>query len=278
MNSLISKLGLGTVQFGVNYGISNKEGKTSMDEVKNIMDYAAKVGIEYIDTASAYGTAEEVIGNFDLSSFKIVSKYIPKTDLTLTSQFKESLSRMNLINIYGYMAHRPLDLIEDNCGPWKQLQKLKNDGLVKKIGASFNSIEEFEKIKSYNIELDIIQVPFNYFDHRFVSVMKELKSKNCEIHTRSTFLQGLFFCPPQSLSSFFQNIKEDLKHLQKYDNLANRLLVYSLKNKDIDVVNIGVNNLDQLKVNIEEIEQNSIDLPIFNKQIDKKILIPSLWP
>lgn len=278
MNNLVRKLGIGTVQFGIDYGISNKEGKTSLTEVKKILEYSREIGVVYIDTAFAYGNAEEVLGNFDLSNFKIISKYIPRSLITLTSQFNESLTRMNLSDIYGYMAHRPLDLIKDNCKAWKQLQELKNEGLVKKIGASFNTLEEFEELKSHEIKPDIIQVPYNYFDSRFELVMKELKNNDCEIHTRSTFLQGLFFYPTDSLNPFFKEVKEDIKTLQSLDNLANRLLAHSIKKDFIDVVNIGVNYANQLKENIEGLDQNFIDLPIMNKQIENNIITPSLWP
>ncbi|WP_127844449.1 aldo/keto reductase [Psychroflexus aestuariivivens] len=278
MSTLINKIGVGTVQFGIDYGISNNEGKTPLSEVKKILEYSLNIGIEYIDTAFAYGNAEEVLGNFDLSDFKIISKYIPKPEFNLNSQFKESLNRLKLSSIYGYMAHRPLDLLEDKCKAWQQLQELKNEGLVKKIGASFNTIKEFEKLKSHKIELDIIQVPYNYFDRRFELIMRKLKDNGCEIHTRSTFLQGLFFYPTDSLHPFFQDIKEDLKILQSYDNLANRLLAHSLNIDFIDVVNIGVNNLNQLKENTKELDQNLFDLPVMNKQINNNILTPSSWP
>lgn len=278
MSTLINKIGVGTVQFGIDYGISNNEGKTPLSEVKKILEYSLNIGIEYIDTAFAYGNAEEVLGKFDLSSFKIVSKYISNSEMTLISQFKESLNRLNLSSIYGYMAHRPLDLLEDNYKSWQQLQELKNEGLVKKIGASFNTIKEFEKLKSHKIELDIIQVPYNYFDRRFELIMRNLKDNGYEIHTRSTFLQGLFFYPTDSLHPFFQDIKEYLRILQSYDNLANKLLAHSLNKDFIDVVNIGVNNLDQLKENTKELDQNLFDLPVMNKQINNNILTPSSWP
>ena len=56
------KLGLGTVQFGTDYGISNKLGQTSADEVRKILEFAAGHGIRYLDTAPAYGTSEAVLG------------------------------------------------------------------------------------------------------------------------------------------------------------------------------------------------------------------------
>ena len=70
------KIGLGTVQFGIPYGISNQKGQTSVLEVARILTLAKQKGVGIIDTASAYGTAEKVLGQHDLSAFKVVSKFI----------------------------------------------------------------------------------------------------------------------------------------------------------------------------------------------------------
>ena len=59
---IFSKMMLGTVQFGLNYGIANKEGQPSLEKVKGILRSAAEFGVNTLDTAAAYGTSEEVLG------------------------------------------------------------------------------------------------------------------------------------------------------------------------------------------------------------------------
>ena len=73
-----NKIGLGTVQFGMDYGVSNTKGKTPDIEVSKILEYAKKEGLLYIDTAEAYGCSEEVLGRNDLSGFRIISKFLPR--------------------------------------------------------------------------------------------------------------------------------------------------------------------------------------------------------
>jgi len=277
MSTLQSKIGLGTVQFGTDYGISNLQGKTSNEEVGNILEYALKSDITYLDTAYAYGDAETVLGNFDLKPYKIISKYIPN-DISLTEQFHKSLLRLGVDSFYGYLAHRPLDLIEDGKKNWNILKEFQSGGKVKKIGASFNSKEELDALLDSGIELDIIQVPFNYFDHRFEYDMKKLKDQGVEIHTRSAFLQGLFFCDPDILDDFFNDIKVHLKELQKAEDLAGKLLKFVLEKPFVDVVNIGVNNLAQLEENLMQIRKVSEELPKITNQFDSRILMPSEWP
>src|SRR5690606_17205348 len=139
MSTLLNKIGLGTVQFGTDYGISNHNGKTTVGEVEKTLRCAKKYGVHYLDTAYAYGDSEEVLGNFDLSSFRIVSKYIPKDDVLIEMQLERSLERLNVNYLYGYLAHRPLDLLVNNYKNLKLLESFKEKGLVEKIGASFNS-------------------------------------------------------------------------------------------------------------------------------------------
>ena len=57
------KLGLGTVQFGLDYGISNCTGRTSSSEVGQILEFAATHDLRVLDTAALYGGSEEVLGN-----------------------------------------------------------------------------------------------------------------------------------------------------------------------------------------------------------------------
>jgi aryl-alcohol dehydrogenase-like predicted oxidoreductase len=273
-----TKLGIGTVQFGISYGINNVAGKTSENEVKEILNYASLNEIEYIDTASAYGNAEDVIGKNDLSNFKVVSKFMPPVGGDLISkQLNESLTKLKIDSLYGYMAHRPLALINDfNC--WKELELLKKEGLVKKIGFSLNKVSELETLLEHGLIPDLIQVPYNYFDSRFEKQMIFLKDNGCEIHTRSTFLQGLFFSDTDKLSAYFDEAKPIINLLQKnIKHLSASLLNYVLCKKFIDKVIVGVENVNQLKQNIETLI-SAETLPVNAFSVSENILMPAKWP
>ena len=64
MNECIHKLAVGTVQFGLDYGIANRKGQVRGDEISVILDMAWENGIDTLDTAKAYGTSEELIGTY----------------------------------------------------------------------------------------------------------------------------------------------------------------------------------------------------------------------
>lgn len=127
-----NKIGLGTVQFGMQYGVSNTMGKTPVTEVARILEYAKKEGLLYIDTAEAYGCSEEVLGRNDLSGFRIISKFLPQNNpSSIQDSLAKSLKSLKVSSLYGYLAHRPQTVLE-NPKQWDELIRTKEQGKVKK--------------------------------------------------------------------------------------------------------------------------------------------------
>lgn len=272
------KLGLGTVQFGLAYGISNERGQVPRSEINSILELAKRRGIKILDSASSYGNAEELLGEQQLDSFKIVSKFIPpQHDERLQKQFEASLANFKVSSLYGYLAHRPLELLK-NPSHWQELLDLKSSGKVKKIGFSLNNPEELELLLQKDLVPDLVQAPFNYLDRRFENEFKNLKKIGCEVHSRSTFLQGLFFVEPEKLDPFFDDVKPVIQKLQKNKKkLVGGLLKFSVSREFIDHVIMGVETEAQLNENLQTLE-DPIDLPDLQEEISHNILIPSEWP
>ena len=215
---LNEKVGLGTVQFGLPYGISNKAGQTDSIEVTKILKTAKTYKIQVLDSASAYGNSEDVLGQNDLSSFKMVSKFMPDSMEDISNQLETSLEKLGIQKLHGYLAHRPLNILE-NPAQWDKLLEFKSKSKVDKIGFSLNEPMELEQLIDKGYIPDLIQVPYNYFDRRFEPYIKDLKKEGCEIHTRSAFLQGLFFMNPNRLDDFFEEVKLPISQLQKKEFL-----------------------------------------------------------
>jgi aryl-alcohol dehydrogenase-like predicted oxidoreductase len=156
---------------------------------------------------------------------------------------------------------------------------LKQENKVKKIGFSLNEPKELDLLLNKGMMPDLIQVPYNYFDNRFKDVLIDLKAKGCEIHTRSAFLQGLFFSDIQKLPSFFDEIKKNITELQiNYENnLTGALLKYVLALDFVDVVIMGVENEKQLKMNLININ-TAHHLSPKNFNFSDLVLMPSNWP
>jgi aryl-alcohol dehydrogenase-like predicted oxidoreductase len=257
-------LGIGTVQFGQNYGISNKDGKTSREEVRHILSFAHSQGVSFLDTAPIYGMSEEVLGQI-LSrddNFKIVTKVHPLSqdcfcdrDLTIVEEtFSRSLLRLQQQSIYGLLVHQADDLLGANGNLLiAKMIEFKERGLVKKIGASVYNQWQIEAILERH-KIDLIQIPINVLDCRLLlsGTLEKLKDIGIEIHARSIFLQGLLLMNPDSLSRYFDSIKEHLKiyhqEIEKYNLTPVEAALRFVKSiKYIDAILCGVNNLNQLQ-------------------------------
>jgi aryl-alcohol dehydrogenase-like predicted oxidoreductase len=273
------KIGLGTAQFGLPYGISNEMGRVSENECQKILKAAKRNGLKIIDTAPAYGEAEKILGQNDLADLKIVSKFMPENKFgTLEAQLEKSLIKLNTSSIYAYISHRPMDLLK-NQTTWEKLQKVKAEKRVDKIGFSLNMPQEIVELEKLGYYPDLIQVPYNFFDQRFKHEIIRLKNKGCEIHARSVFLQGLFFTNTKKLPSYFDEFKTEIKNLQEKHNnsLPSVLLNYVLNLPFIDHVITGVQNHFQLNSNIEGLK-NEITLKEENFNFNRLKLSPINWP
>ena len=283
------KIGLGTVQFGLDYGISNEKGRPSLEEVQRILKVAYDRGLDVLDTAAGYGESEMVLGKclkgFPLKAFKIITKFKHcSTESELREQFAQSVKRLNVDEVYGLMAHRPSELVEFP-EVWSGLLALKSEGIVVKVGYSLNTLNEFQQLEEMHEIMgypDVVQVPFNYFDTRFVETLKKLKSKGCEIHCRSVFLQGLFFTSTEKLSAHFDSIKIEIQRLQDEfgKGLSGALLNYALEKEFIDRVIIGVQSAEQLSENIDELKAFKFGkrkLLDCKETFTEEIFVPSNW-
>ena len=290
---MLNKLILGTVQLGVNYGINNSEGKPSLGKSLDILNTAYENGIRTLDTAEAYGNAQEVIGAFHKKNidkkFNVITKLASSNSIKkedFLDNLKKNCSLLNVEQLYGFMFHNYESFIK-NPELYNELLKAKKLGLVKFTGISLYSNNEVKDIiENYN-EFDYIQIPFNIFDNeaKRKDIILKAKEKGIAIHTRSVFLQGLFFKSIEELSFKLNPLKSYLQELHKirrdYNiSMEELALQYVLQKKYINYVLIGVDNLKQLNNNIKICLNNAI-IPheLLNRinVIEKKLLNPSNW-
>lgn len=275
----VSKIVLGTVQFGTQYGI-NSVGRPDLNMVQSILETAHSCGIVKLDTSAAYGNSEDILGQSikDKSAFQIISKY-PKCGMSVFEAFNQTLKYLQVNTLYGYLLHH-FSIYKENPSVWNAFINLKRKGLVDKIGFSLYSPEELDLILNNNIEFDLVQFPYNVFDRQFEPYFEPLKDRGVEIHVRSTFLQGLFFKDRNALPAKLLPLKKYLQKLDQYSvenniSISELALNYNLQNQYIDGVLIGVDNVEQLKINLSSILKERIELDINVKE--KDLLNPVNW-
>ena len=151
----MKKIALGTVQFGLDYGIANKSGQVSIGEIRNIFEYAKMNSLDTLDTAIGYGDSEERLGTVGVSQWNVVTKLpaIPDSIKDVKTWVREaveqSMLRLQVDQLNGMLLHRPNDLLNKHGDDlYTALEELKFDGLVKKIGASVYVPEELDALYS----------------------------------------------------------------------------------------------------------------------------------
>ena len=289
-------IGLGTVQFGLDYGLSNQNGIPSADAVSSILNLASDKDIQVLDTAALYGNSEDVLGAALTRDhpFKIVTKTphfnkskIEKVDAeTLTNGFHESLRKTRQSSLYALLIHHADDLLV-NGGEHliNAMLILKDAGLIEKVGVSVYNEQQIDKVLDC-FKVDIVQLPINVFDQRLLikGKLKALKSAGIEVHARSLFLQGLLLMEANDLPKHFEPARE---LLTKYHDFLTRnkmtkvqgALSFVKSCTAIDHVILGVSSLHELK------ELTDSWCLLADKQLDfseyacknESILNPSNW-
>ncbi len=283
------KLILGTAQLGMKYGINNSSGQPSQEEADKILQTAWDNHIRFLDSAEAYGDAHKRIGNFHGKvnfRFNIITKFFPKNfQENLQKKINQDLQELSVASLYAYLFHNLKDL-EEFAKEKFTLWKLKEKGLLQKIGVSLYTNEEVEYVLQKYPFVELIQIPFNILDNYNLrkEVLLKMKDKNIEVHTRSVYLQGVFFMntlPPQlqGLSPYINTLKS---LAEKYNlSLQEIALNYVLSQKLIDKVLIGVDNAEQLLENLQSVRKTEASITEeINKSIfvrEKKLLNPANW-
>lgn len=158
---------LGTVQFGLKYGINNIDEVPDNLLLSQILDYSYKNGVRILDTAEGYGNCQKRIGKYHLESenkFEIISKFNPKLNNDFTHNLNATLSILNIKQLYSYLFHS-FSFLENYYELLKpDIEKSIKENRIKKLGVSIYSNDEFEKAIDYNL-VKLIQIPFNLFDN-----------------------------------------------------------------------------------------------------------------
>jgi aryl-alcohol dehydrogenase-like predicted oxidoreductase len=291
----LSRIGLGTAQFGSSYGISNRQGRPGEAEVAGILARAVESGVGFLDTAFAYGDAETLIGRHLPAghNLRIVTKLPPLGEISSTGKqplldaVAKSLERLKVDRVYGLFAHHASDLARPG-GEYvvEALQEALARGWAGRIGVSVYTAEQIELAQS-RFQPMIVQVPLNALDRRLLASgwLARLKRSGIEIHARSAFLQGLLLMQPADLPDFFAGVRGRIADLRAKWSAAGvsalaGCLTFVLQQPEIDAVIVGVNRVvefDEIEAAVRKVAGNRIEMEPASP-VDPIYLDPSRWP
>ncbi|TAK90631.1 MAG: aldo/keto reductase [Burkholderiaceae bacterium] len=284
------KLALGTVQFGLPYGVANQTGQVSRTEAEAILRDALIAGFDTLDTAIAYGESEQRLGEIGVGRWQVVSKLpaIPEacTDVAAWAQksVMDSLMRLKIPKLHGLLLHCSQQLLgKQGEVLYGALLALKEQGAVEKIGVSIYDPQELDALGS-RFRCDLVQAPFNILDRRLASSgwLARLHQSGTEVHVRSIFLQGLLLMEATKRPAMFNRWQPLWDHWHRW--LSEQALTplqaclgFAMSQPEIDRVVVGIDSLKQLQEIMSAVETKIAPVPQSLVTEDVQLLNPSNW-
>ena len=261
------QLVLGTAQLGLDYGITNSNGKPRVEESLRIIKCALENNISIFDTARGYGESEHVLGlaRQAFHGMRIVTKLDALASLDSTTSEEDtyklvdnsidsSLKNLNIGSIETLLVHRFEHFLNKTI--WNYL--VEND-FVKNLGVSVYYVSEaIEALKDRHVKH--VQLPMNvldqqWFSDEFLRLVEE--REDVTIHCRSILLQGILVSDATKWPNIDDVEPEEyikkLSGLVKLFKLNNRLELcfsYIKSISWIDGLVVGVDNIEQLEENV----------------------------
>jgi aryl-alcohol dehydrogenase-like predicted oxidoreductase len=294
----LSRLMLGTVQFGLAYGIANKTGQPSLAEVRAILRCAYEGGVNCLDTAAGYGTSEDVLGQAmaDLGltdQFVVVTKVRHMADQQSSPKAADDIVEESVANSLKRLRIEALPIClfhaEQNFRYIESLLKLKDRGLVRHIGSSVVTPEATVAIKDSG-QAEALQIPSSVLDHRFTrsGICRDAGRQGIAVFIRSIFLQGLLLMPEGEVLPELAEVIPFRRQLRGFADGAGMSLAelaarYVLGLEGTTCGIVGIETVAQMRENIALFSKGPLD-PVLMRAIDDMapdfpthILMPNKW-
>ncbi len=291
MNVKFSRLMLGTVQFGLEYGIANVSGKPSFDRVCDILRAAYEGGVRALDTAAAYGTSEEVLGaaleRLGLrDEMTVVSKVPPleaaddaEAERVIEATLLRSLARLRLERLAVCLLHR-----EDDLRFLPVLEKMVGKGLIGGAGVSLDSARLLAQAASARF----IQLPYNILERRFETFWPVAERNRIHLFSRSVYLQGLLLMPEADIRPGLAEVIPVRRRLEDVAReagctMAELCMRYVLSNPAIASVLTGVDTVEQMRENLRLVALGPLPADVLGRvracvpELPEALIRPALW-
>ena len=297
----LSAFQLGTVQLGMDYGITGKTEKPDAAYAEEILNTALKCGVNTLDTANNYGDSERVIGNWlkkteeekrplvitKIAPFDHSSEEALRADIR--RQTERSLATLGVETVDILMLHNFDDYLKDPEIVKEEFKKLKEEGKARIIAASAYSEHDYRVIAASGFEA--VQIPLNAFDFSRIDDggIAALEAAGVSVFVRSVFLQGLVFMDPDNLPDRMKFAEGELR---KYRALADKFGMapevlaasFALSVPGVTSLVLGCQTPEQVIANAELIDKTRKltegemeELRSAFSGIERKVIDPRLW-
>ncbi|RYE08675.1 MAG: aldo/keto reductase [Sphingobacteriaceae bacterium] len=262
------------------YGISVNSARDmlSEDEAIRLLQTAFAKGINFFDTARAYGSSENIIGkafkanrneviiatkcNHFLDADDKIPSY-PQLKINIEASLEESLAALQTDYIDVFMLHQAdLELLENET-IHLIFSDLKLSGKIRATGVStYTNVQTAAAIDAGC--WDVIQIPFNLMDQRQVELFDKAQQNGVGLIVRSVLLKGLLSDKGQNLHPALRKVEQ---HLRQYHPLTQQLQVdlatlatrFALSFPQVAGVLVGIDKLNYLEQALEAANGNYLN-------------------
>ena len=204
----VSRIILGTVQLGMDYGVANVHGQPDPARAREIVRAAWDAGIRHFDTAQAYGTSEAALGRAlrelgIAGEARVASKLaMPQDPAEVGASIEKTFERLGVERLWCMMLHHPRHLDEWDGPLGQMLESHRRAGNFEHLGVSLSPLADAPRCLAHPA-MEVIQLPCNAWDRRpmCLGVIEEANKTGRLCCVRSIYLQGLLTMPPQAIAA-----------------------------------------------------------------------------
>ena len=256
MSEFLTKLGLGSAQFGLDGGNPSR-GRSPEVEAREILSVAARSGLTWLDATLASAYAETLLGHVlpRPLPFRMTVKAMRAdrgADLVET-EARNSLTRLGVTSAQAIVIQTPSDLFGPH-GPalWDRLRRMKDQGLFRQVGISAYASDDPVGL-AQRFKPDFIQAPASLLDQRLLvdGSLARIQAMGVGVHLRSIFLNGLLFLPPDRVPAQLKGAAGRLSRARRMiaegrSDPLQASLGFALSRPEADVVLVGVTTAQEL--------------------------------
>lgn len=258
----VTKLGLGTVELGMDYGVGNQHagGKPSRQQAMDVLELAQNSGVQLLDTAPGYGDSETIVGHYFErrdTPFRIATKVELDGASAMEQSLIRSLERLHCPAIDLMQIHNATVASLEQPDVIKKLHAWKEDGRVRCLGASVYDVETVELMIDMG-GWDAVQLPYNLLDRRMETAAKRASDNGIAVMIRSAYLKGALtsraqYLPDGPLQQYVEQAQRWAE--QEGMSLEEAALRFCLSQPWAAVTLVGISHVHELQRALEIAEQ-----------------------
>jgi aryl-alcohol dehydrogenase-like predicted oxidoreductase len=294
-----SEIALGTVELGLDYGIPGhgQHIRPVETDAIRLLNEALDLGVNFIDTARAYGNSEEIIGKalkHRRGEYILATKIGPFDACDLESptlrdrvwkSLETSLRMLQTDYIDLLMIHSAsVEVIQKSDKLLEALYAIRQQGYIRYLGASVYEDAAPEALRRGGFEC--LQIPYNALDRMSEeTILPSASEKGVGIVARSVLLKGAITARYRELPDDLSELKAaaaSLEHLAEAAGMSLPEMAFRYVLSSDVIALCGTARREELRSAIEAANRGPLDAELVAQiqkicVVDRRQLNPGNW-